>query len=135
MKLSSGCPRRYGRSRIEMMLRRYAMGLKKCFLMFVAGLLVCASSAKSETAAKTPSSNHPEIRWNEWGKPTAGVTIRLGAAKDRWAMNEIPELTVDLNNKTGRSLAVRRLPYCEVEVDGVWYVPVIRGLVAGAYEA
>jgi hypothetical protein len=67
----------------------------------------------------------------EWGRPAGGARIRARALKETWKAGETPTLHVDLT--TGKSgLVLRNFPHCEVEVDGVWYVPRITGIVAGA---
>jgi RNA polymerase sigma factor (sigma-70 family) len=67
-----------------------------------------------------------------WGEPAGGVKIRARLSKTEWRLGEKPELIIDLDNETGGELAVRRLPRCEVEVDGEWYVSMEGTLVAGA---
>jgi hypothetical protein len=69
----------------------------------------------------------------DWGEAAAGVTIRARAPKKQWQPNEAIEISLDLRNESHRELGVRRLPYCEVEVDGAWYVPRMGQLVAGAF--
>ncbi len=64
-----------------------------------------------------------------------GVRIGARIAKRVWRANETPELTLDLDNRTGKSVAVPVALYSEVEVDGVWHVPVISGPLPGAIVA
>jgi hypothetical protein len=62
------------------------------------------------------------------------VRIRASTAKRQWRTDEQVELTVDLNNESGGRLAMARIPYCEVEIDGAWYVPALTERpVAGSY--
>lgn len=90
------------------------------------------SSPKSKPAPKKPAVE-PE---DEWGKPDGGVRLRARVAKKLWRADEVPEIVVDLKNVNGGKLALMRLPSCEVEVDGVWYVPPFADrVVAGAYAA
>ena len=69
-----------------------------------------------------------------WGEPVGGVKIRARAARKEWRTDEKPELILDLHNQKGGELGVARLPHCEIEADGVWYIPALHTqLVAGAY--
>src|SRR5262249_13164319 len=56
-------------------------------------------------------------------------------AKKAWALDESPELWLDLDNQKGGELVVRRMPRCKVEVDGKWYVAAMPMIVAGAMAA
>jgi hypothetical protein len=66
-----------------------------------------------------------------WGSQAGGVRIRAVPVKHLWKADEKPEVKVDLMIGGGPSLAVARIPYCEIEVDGARYAPVIGQPVAG----
>jgi RNA polymerase sigma factor (sigma-70 family) len=86
--------------------------------------------------APAPAPKKPLAKEDEWGEPNNGVRLRARATKKQWRADEVPEFVVDLHNEKGGKLALMRLPYCEVVVDGVWYVPVMGAkLVAGAHVA
>ncbi len=69
-----------------------------------------------------------------WGEAVGGVQIRANTAREQWPADEPVELTLDLNNQSGGQFGLARIPYCEVEIDGAWYVPALtERLVAGSY--
>ena len=71
----------------------------------------------------------------DWGKSEGGVRIRARVEKQVWSMDEEPALTIDLSSDRPAHLSVPRIPYCEVQVDAIWYVSRNLQPVAGYIES
>ena len=57
-----------------------------------------------------------------WGESVEGVSVRLQAVRLRWATNETPTLTFDLQNQGRRDFNTFQLQeLAQLEVDGIWY--------------
>jgi RNA polymerase sigma factor (sigma-70 family) len=96
--------------------------------------LIAQTREPDKAAAEPPAADTKDApKEPEWGEPDGGVRIRAQAAKKEWRADERIEFVVDLNNEKGGELTVYRLPSCEVEVDGTWYIPVMERPVAGAF--
>jgi RNA polymerase sigma factor (sigma-70 family) len=91
-----------------------------------------ADSAK-KAAAVAPRQAAPKD--DGWGQAIGGVRIRASVAKKVWRADETPEVWLDLDNPRGGELVVRRMPHCDIVVDGEWYVMAMPKIVAGAQAA
>jgi RNA polymerase sigma factor (sigma-70 family) len=60
----------------------------------------------------------------EWGEAVDGVQARLRPAKVRWHQGETTEFILDMRNRGEHYHKAHREPwYCEIELDGQWYLP------------
>jgi hypothetical protein len=63
-----------------------------------------------------------------WGEAVEGVQVRLRAKQSTWNEGEVPHLSADVRNQGERNLLLHvQFNCCELEVDGQWYRPPIRG--------
>jgi len=58
-----------------------------------------------------------------WGEAVDGVQARLRPARTSWNVGETPVFSLDLRNQGKHGFSLGRLPmFCEIELDGKWYV-------------
>src|SRR5262249_6794211 len=101
-------------------------------LVTVAGFPYRAASAqRAAVQAAAVATRASALDDGGWGAPDGGVPIRARSSKRAWQYGETPVLQLDLTDGKG-GLALRNFPYCEAEVDRIWYAPIVKGLVAGA---
>jgi RNA polymerase sigma factor (sigma-70 family) len=58
-----------------------------------------------------------------WGAAVDGVQARLRPTRTSWDDGETPAFSLDLRNQGKHGFSLGRLPeFCEIELDGKWYV-------------
>ena len=65
----------------------------------------------------------PKPEKPKWGEPIDGVQARLRPDKVKWPIDETPTFALDLRNQGDKAYEGFRQPrYCQMELDGKWYI-------------